>query len=197
MMLKKQTVWLLTMLSLLIVLSVYYMTSPGGDQVALIGDQNEEENTEAGSEDTIETNVTEGSGEATEVDAEGNPISATSTEDDLFTQIRLEMQDQRSQQREQLDEILEASNVSAEEKNQAMEELNRLEETKSKESILEKVIQSEKNYSDVLVRSEGDVVHVTVKADEVSGADANHIMQMVRDEFGEIEVDVKFQPSNS
>ncbi|MRG86551.1 SpoIIIAH-like family protein [Salinibacillus xinjiangensis] len=196
-MLKKQTVWLLTMLSLLIVLSVYYMTSPGGDQVALIGDQNEEENTEAGSEDTIETNVTEGSGEATEVDAEGNPISATSTEDDLFTQIRLEMQDQRSQQREQLDEILEASNVSAEEKNQAMEELNRLEETKSKESILEKVIQSEKNYSDVLVRSEGDVVHVTVKADEVSGADANHIMQMVRDEFGEIEVDVKFQPSNS
>ncbi len=37
-MLKKQTVWLLTMLSLMIVLSVYYMTSPGSGDLAYLPD---------------------------------------------------------------------------------------------------------------------------------------------------------------
>ncbi|QHS22722.1 SpoIIIAH-like family protein [Virgibacillus sp. MSP4-1] len=195
MMLKKQTVWLLTMLSLLIVLSVYYMTSPGGDQVALINDDNKENAEETSNEDsTIETNVTEG--EATEVDANGNPISSTST-DDLFTQLRLEIQDMRSQQKEQFNEVLTSSSATAAEKNEAMEKKNRLEEVQTKEAILEKVIQSEKNYSDVLVRAEENVVKVTVKADEHSGTEANHIMQMVRDEFGEIRVEVDFQPSNT
>ncbi|GAA0482124.1 SpoIIIAH-like family protein [Salinibacillus aidingensis] len=195
MMLKKQTVWLLTMLSLLIVLSVYYMTSPGGDQVALINDDNKENSEETSNEDsTIETNVTEG--EATEVDANGNPISSTST-DDLFTQLRLEIQDMRSQQKEQFNEVLTSSSATAAEKNEAMEKKNRLEEVQTKEAILEKVIQSEKNYSDVLVRAEENVVKVTVKADEHSGTEANHIMQMVRDEFGEIRVEVDFQPSNT
>nr|WP_093135442.1 SpoIIIAH-like family protein [Salinibacillus kushneri] len=193
-MLKKQTVWLLTMLSLLIVLSVYYMTSPGGDQVALINDENEESSEETSNdESTIETNITEG--EATEVDGNGNPISATST-DDLFTQLRLEIQDMRSQKLEQLDEVLTSNSATAAEKNEAMEEKNRLEEVQTKEGILEKVIQSEKNYSDVLVRAEDDVVNVTIKAEEHTETDANHIMQMVKDEFGEVLVEVKYQPTN-
>ena len=38
MLLKKQTVWLLTMLSLVVVLSVYYVTSdPGENELAAIG----------------------------------------------------------------------------------------------------------------------------------------------------------------
>ncbi|MDY0396479.1 hypothetical protein RWE15_21865 [Virgibacillus halophilus] len=37
-MLKKQTVWLLTMLSLMIVLSVYYVMSPNNDDLAYVND---------------------------------------------------------------------------------------------------------------------------------------------------------------
>ncbi len=62
MVLKKQTVWLLTMLSLIVVLSVYYVTSPNqipGDEVALVGEENQD--LEAGMEqlpaDTNETVV--------------------------------------------------------------------------------------------------------------------------------------------
>jgi len=39
-MLKKQTVWLLTMLSLMVVLSVYYMTSPNSEDLAYIDNGN-------------------------------------------------------------------------------------------------------------------------------------------------------------
>lgn len=46
-MLKKQTVWLLTMLSLLIVLSVYYILSPTEGELAInIDEENNEEDDE-------------------------------------------------------------------------------------------------------------------------------------------------------
>ncbi|MBB6454226.1 stage III sporulation protein AH [Salirhabdus euzebyi] len=194
MMLKKQTVWLLTMLSLLIVLSVYYMTSPGGEQVAFIDDQNNDESEEMDTGDTIETNVNEGATDGVETDENGNVSSGISS-DQVFTAIRMDIQDERSRKKEQLEDIVASSSVSSEEKNQAMEEMARLEELKTKEAILEKVIQTEKNYEDVLVRAEDDMIHVTVKASEVSETDTVHIMQMVRDEFGDIPANVKFQPS--
>ncbi|MBO8154824.1 MAG: SpoIIIAH-like family protein [Bacillaceae bacterium] len=191
-MLKKQTVWLLTMLSLLIVLSVYYMTSPDQDQVAFIEEDNQEQNNPAETEtnkqlDTSDIMNEEGMDEHT-------VISEIST-DDLFTAIRMEIQAERDQIKEQLSEIVASKNVSPEEKNKAMEKMRELQEVATKESILQQTIMAEKNYSDVLVRAEENVVHVTVKANELSKTDANHIMQMVRDEFGEIVVNVKYQPA--
>lgn len=56
MLLKKQTVWLLTMLSLVVVLSVYYMTTPESPQsnVAVVDQQEENTNKEAVKEDAKE-----------------------------------------------------------------------------------------------------------------------------------------------
>ncbi len=195
MMLKKQTVWLLTMLSLLIVLSVYYMTSPGGDQVALVDVEDKEQSEETNTEGSIETNITEGM-ESIETDAEGNPISSTST-DELFTQLRLDLQDTRSKMKEQYENIVASSDASVQEKQEAMDAMTKLDELDYKEGLLEKVIQSENNYSDVFVRAEEDIVHVTVKAEKESKEEALNIMQMVRDEFGDVPADVKFQIEGS
>ncbi|MCP8616820.1 SpoIIIAH-like family protein [Salirhabdus salicampi] len=186
-MLKKQTVWLLTMLSLLIVLSVYYMTSPNGEQVALFEQMEEMEGTEES--ESLEANKPEGE--------EGETVTSGISSDELFTAIRMDIQSERDRTREQLENIIASSNASPEEKNEAMEQMHRLEEVNTKESILEKVIQTEKNYTDVLVRAEEEIVHVTVKAGEVSQTDANQIMQLVRDEFGDIRVIVKHQPENT
>ena len=54
MLLKKQTVWLLTMLSLVVVLSVYYITSPEQQQnelAAVDEKQEQEKETEQGQEE--------------------------------------------------------------------------------------------------------------------------------------------------
>ncbi len=199
MMLKKQTVWLLTMLSLLIVLSVYYMTSPGGDQVALVDVDDEKDKDQEGMDDSgdIETDISDANG-SVETDAEGNPISATSS-DELFTQLRLELTDKRSREKEQYEEVVANSSASIDEKNEAMEAMQQLEELDYKEGILEKMIQSDGKYTDVFVRAEEEVVHVRVKADveteESIKTESLNIMQMVRDEFGDIEVQVKFQPT--
>ena len=183
-MVKKQTVWLLTMLSLLIVLSVYYMTSPDNGEMAFIQDEEWAEMTE-------EAEGTEG----VETTGEGTVISQISTEE-LFATIRLQQQNKRDQLQEQLSEIVTSSNFTAQEKNEALERMETIKETQSKEAILENTIQASVPYEDVLVRAEDDIVHVTVKANDLSKTETNEIIQMVSDEFGQKRVQVQFQPAS-
>ena len=185
-MVKKQTVWLLTMLSLLIVLSVYYMTSPDNGEMAFIQEDGWTEVNEDG-------NNAE-KAEGVETSADGSDISQVSTEE-LFAAIRLEKQNERDQLQEQLSEIVASSNFTTQEKNEALEKMETIKENQSKESILENTIQASAPYEDVLVRAEDEVVHVTLKADELSKSETNQIIQMVSDEFGEKRVQVQFQPT--
>jgi len=182
-MLKKQTVWLLTMLSLMIVLSVYYMISPGSEDLAYI----DEGETEA-EETAAESQELDGEAEVDEINNLGG--------DELFTTIRMELQDERSMKKDRLTAVVASSDASPEEKDQALRDIDKLEEVSTKESILEETIVKANGYEDVLVRSEEDTVHVHVKVDELSQTEANNIMQMVRDEFGEVTVDVNFQPTD-
>ncbi|WP_079530245.1 SpoIIIAH-like family protein [Halobacillus hunanensis] len=178
-MVKKQTVWLLTMLSLLIVLSVYYMTSPDSGEMAFIQDAELEQAT---------GNM---NGEGTEEDTVVSQMSS----DELFASIRLEMQNKRDKLEEQWSAVMASSTATIEEKAEATANLDNLQDKRTKENILEKTISASVPYEDVLVRAEDNGVHVTVRANELSDSQAREIMQMVYDEFGEVPVDVKFQPS--
>ncbi|MGV2622058.1 SpoIIIAH-like family protein [Halobacillus sp. ACCC02827] len=179
---KKQTVWLLTMLSLLIVLSVYYMTSPDNGEMAFIQEDEWAEMTGENAEDV-------------ETSGDGASISQMST-DELFSAIRLDMQNERDQLQEQLSEIVASSDFTTQEKNDALEKMETIKSNQSKESIIENTILASAEYDDVLVRAEDEVVHVTVQADELTKTEANQINKMVSDEFGEKKVQVQFQPSS-
>ncbi|SFA71780.1 stage III sporulation protein AH [Lentibacillus halodurans] len=188
-MLKKQTVWLLTMLSLMIVLSVYYMTSPGNSGDLAYFDQGEN-----ASEETTSSDASDEEGTEEDTDADVGDISNLG-EDELFTNIRMEIQDERSETKDRLDDVVASSTASVEEKNEAREEMNQLDEVSRKESLLEDSILSAADYSDVLVRHEDGKVHVHVKeTEQLSDSEVVNIMQMVQDEFGEITVDVIYQP---
>ena len=183
-MVKKQTVWLLTMLSLLIVLSVYYMTSPDNGEMAFIQEDEWAEITDdATGEEGVETT------------GDGTVISQIST-DELFSAIRLDIKNQRDQMQEQLSEIVASSDFTTEEKNEALEKMETIKSNQSKESIIQNTILASAAYDDVLVRAEDDVVHVTVKAAELSKEETNQIIQMVSDEFGQKRVQVQFQPAS-
>jgi|SRR5690625_680838 len=178
-MLKKQTIWLLTMLSLMIVLSIVYMTSDS-DDLAYIDE---------GTQETSQPEATE------DTDVEVDDVTNLG-KDELFTTIRMNLQDERNMKKDRLNEVVAASNSTTEEKNEALDNINKLDEFSTKESIIEDTILSQAEYQDVLVRSDDDIVHVHVKVDELSNKEANNIMQMVRDEFGEqVKVDVNFQPT--
>lgn len=94
--LKKQTVWLLTMLSLIIVLSVYYVSS-GNTNLALTDDEPAtEENVTNDEENQIEVQVTQ--------DGEVEGILEVTGEDnvaDYFTDARMQIEVSRAKQAEQ------------------------------------------------------------------------------------------------
>ncbi|MBO1004296.1 SpoIIIAH-like family protein [Pseudogracilibacillus auburnensis] len=182
-MLKKQTVWLLTMLSLMIVLSVYYMMSDTED-IAYINTGNQE------TEQTVNQDQMDDDVEIEDI----NEIQSN----ELFTTIRMELEDERNIKKDRLKEIVASSSATANEINEAINEMDELEKMTTKETILqETILATNENYEDVLVRAEENKVHVHVITDNLPREDAVKIMQMVKDELGEIVVDVNFQATNS
>ena len=182
-MLKKQTVWLLTMLSLMIVLSVYYMMSDKEDLAYI--DTGQE-----GIEETVNQDQMD-----KDVEVEGvSPVQGN----ELFTTIRMELEDERNIKKDRLKEIVASSSATAADINEALNEINSIEKVETKETILQETILSvNENYEDVLVRAEDNKVHVHVITENLPREEAVKIMQMVKDELGEITVDVNFQATNS
>ncbi|MGD6805280.1 SpoIIIAH-like family protein [Rossellomorea vietnamensis] len=187
MLLKKQTVWLLTMLSLVIVLSVYYITSPTQQAADMASS---EEGTTAQSEETSAGNE--------ETAAEGEvDIVTEAAGDEVFETLRMEFLDQRSKSREELETKVASADLSIDEKNEAIEQMDQLKELAETETVLETLIKS-MGFEDALVRADGEQVRITVKAKEHSAADANKIIRLVNDELGGPmqKVAVQFQPAN-
>lgn len=188
MLLKKQTVWLLTMVSLVVVLSVFYITSPmkQSDDFALMSNEKEgAKEQQATSEQDIEVSIEEM--------ADGTVASGISS-DDLFTALRMEIDDQRAQAKEELQAIVASSDVTAEKRSEALDKMEELQTFAAKEAILETMILANENYADALVKAEADQVRVIVKAKEGSTTAANEIMRLVHDELGPKKVAVEFQP---
>ncbi len=197
-MLKKQTVWLLTMLSLMIVLSVYYLLSDPNDDFAYIDDgKTDLEETIASDQSQQENNDSNSNlDDDQDLDQDETGVGDITNigRDELFTTIRLELQNERSMMKSRYEDIVASSSATTEEKNEALNQINSLDQISTKESILQStILSSSDKYEDVLVRHDEDIVFVHVRTDELSAQEANHIMQMVNDEFGQITVAVDYQ----
>ncbi|AFQ10749.1 TPA: SpoIIIAH-like family protein [Bacillus pacificus] len=215
-MLKKQTVWLLTMLSLVVVLSVYYVTTPEKMNTASpatgekIGQEKQGTDKAVTNEAPKETPKKENTSKETsnketnkETDKKESATKETSkkeanvtvqSSDENFTALRMQMEDQRSEQKAKLQEVMSSTKASATEKNKAKENFDAITTMETKQELLETVIKSQGGYKDALVRADGTDIKVTVKAAKHSQKEANKIIQLVRSEGGSKDVGVKFDP---
>ncbi|MED3629612.1 stage III sporulation ratchet engulfment protein SpoIIIAH [Bacillus subtilis] len=217
-MLKKQTVWLLTMLSLVVVLSVYYIMSPESKNAVQmqseksasdIGEVATEKapakqdtkeksgtETEKGKEDG--TKGTKDSSADKETSAEASEKGTVVTEtadDDLFTTYRLDLEDARSKEREELNAIVSSDDATAKEKSEAYDKMTALSEVEGTEKQLETLIKTQ-GYEDALVNAEGDKINITVKSDKHSKSKATAIIDLVAKEIKTMkDVAVTFEPS--
>lgn len=168
---KKRTVWMLTLLSLVAVISVYYLNEPNNnmafDGLALFSND--------------EVKVEETPNEV--------PVLAQSS---LFEEMRMEVQNERSQIREQLESQIASNELNADEVNEAYSQMQELTKRDSTEAMLEMLIQN-LGYSDALVRTGDGTVLVTVVASEHSKAQADEIIYTVKKEWEDAkEVKVEF-----
>ncbi|WP_242240345.1 SpoIIIAH-like family protein [Bacillus cereus group sp. BfR-BA-01309] len=215
-MLKKQTVWLLTMLSLVVVLSVYYVTTPdkmntaspatgekigqekqGTDKAVTNEAPKETPKKETTSKETSnkETNKETDKKESANKETSKKDANVTvQSSDENFTALRMQMEDQRSEQKSRLQEVMNSAKSSATEKSKAKDNFDAITTMETKQELLETVIKSQGGYKDALVRADGTDIKVTVKAAKHSQKEANKIIQLVRSEGGSKDVGVKFDP---
>src|SRR5690625_265505 len=124
-MLKKQTVWLLTMLSLMVVLSVYYILSnPDRDEMTLLN------------QDINDLNVL--NDDLNDIDAEVTNI--TQGQDEWFAMLRMEIQNERSMSKERFNNVVKSSSATADEKNDALNKIQEIDQITTKETILQERI---------------------------------------------------------
>lgn len=157
----KRTVWFLTLLSLVAVISIYYLnkTAPMPfDGIAIFSnDENPAELTEV-SDDTNQ-----------------QPVFAESY---LFEQMRMNVRNERSQLQEQLTSKLNTAEDS-EEMNATFDEMEQLVKQESAEDLLEMQIKA-LGYTDAFVHAEGNHVTVTILSEDGhSNKQANEITHLV------------------
>lgn len=167
-MINKKNLWFLTLFSLILVLSIYYVTMPNELLITNNGNVVNKDESNVNKEVNI---------------SESNIISALKVEDD--NQVLNDINN--------LKEKLTNSDISIEEKNLVFEELKTLSNNSSKEETIESKIKATYSY-DNFVKIDSDQVRVVVGAKDHNVELANNIMRLVQGEFNKkMYISVEFQ----
>jgi len=167
-MINKKSLWFLTLFSLILVLSIYYITMP--------------------SELLLTTNTdnlaTEENNEEVNIDVE---------ESDLLVALRVESDEEMTSQIEDLQLILTNAESSVEDKNKAYEKIKELNDIRGEEEKLE--TQIKENYKlDSFIKIKDNQIQVTINSSEHSENLANNIMRTIQSNYNESKyITVKFQ----
>lgn len=161
MVLRKQTIWLLTMLTLMVVLSAYYLFngSPEYDYVTLDELDKEAEGEEVSLDeiDWVDT-ISDMNGDFTLEEA-GNPL-------DFFIAYRIERERQRADKFEEYQNMMNASEATAQTVAEAQAKIEAMWDQEETEYTLENLIKQE-GYEDALViHTKNEGINVIVRSDE-------------------------------
>lgn len=163
-MINRKNIWFLTLFSLVLVLSVYYITMPN--------------------DVLLETSK--------EVDGITTEVSSQS-ENAALVALRVEKEEKVLEELENLNDILTDVSKSVEEKNDAYEKMKSLNEIKGEESSLEKKIKDTFNLNSVIT-VDGDNIKVVASTNEFDTSLANNIMKTIQDEYdNKMYISVKFE----
>ena len=163
-MINKQNLWFLTLFSLILVLSVYYITMPS---------------------DLLNTAI-----EASDNDSS---IVVNVNEENSLSVLRIMSDEERFKEMEDLRLILTNVDSTLEEKNNAYEKMQLIEETKGKEKVLEDKIKNKYNLK-TFIKINNNQIKVVAESNEHSYELANNIIRSIQEEYSEkMYISVKFQ----
>lgn len=165
-MINKKNLWFLSLFSLVLVLSVYYITMPN------------------------ELLLTNNNGDL--VVNENDP-NVSISDSSIVSALRVQADEETMKEIESLKNILTDLNISVDEKNLAFDELKLLNLNKGKEQRLEEKINSKYNVKS-FVKIDNDQIRVVVDSSEHSTSLANNIIRSIQEEFDKkMYISVKFQ----
>lgn len=161
MVLRRQTIWLLTMLSLMVVLSAYYLFSDDPTSVSYT-EWDDQERQDSMNED-VDTDIT-----------------FEFTEDtDFFITQRYEREVERAQLLEEYEKQL-TSETTAQSVNETRNRMNEIYELAEAETTIESLLRAE-GYEEALVIANPELVNVVVKSDGLEKTQVVKIIKMVQE----------------
>lgn len=165
-MINKKSLWFLTLFSLILVLSVYYITMP--------------------SELLLTTNNASKEESATSVATEENESAE-------LVALRVEAEEEMLLEVNNLKKVLNNSEATTEEKNTAFDKMQKLNENRGKEENLEEIISKEFNLKSFVKIKDGDIT-IVIDSSKHDTQTANKIMRKVQENFDtKVNISVKFQ----
>lgn len=172
-MINKQNLWFLTLFSLILVLSVYYITMPND---LLKSKVTATETTKKESSDKTKTKET--------IESESSLIA-----------MRVSLQEERQTQMTDLQKQLTSEETSSEEKNSAYEKLKYLNGLEVKEEEIEKKIK--KKYKlNCFVKIDNTNVETVCVSNKHNNELANNIMRLIQENYTDkMYITIKFQKS--
>ena len=167
-MINKKSLWFLTLFSLILVLSIYYITMPS--ELLLTTNTN---------------NVIE--------EKESNEPTISIQESDLLVALRVESDEEMTKEIEDLQLVLTNAESSVDEKNKAYEKIKELNDIRSEEEKLQ--TQIKENYKlNSFVKIKGNQIQILINSKEHSSSLANNIMRTIQSNYeGSKYITVKFQ----
>lgn len=203
-MINKQNLWFLTLFSLILVLSVYYVTMPNdllltnngavgskkNGQTSVSKDTNTDttKNEDTKKDDmkstTTKDNKDNKDTNTTTKDNKDNNTTVTIKESETLEALRVSLNQEREAEKTKLQSLLTNSSATSEEKNNAYEKLQEINTVTSEEATLEKKLK-EKYKMSVFVKIENKEITVVVDNDKHDTTLANNIMRSVQENFKE------------
>jgi len=170
-MINKKSLWFLTLFSLILVLSIYYITMPS--ELLL----------------TSGTNISNTTEKENNIDEPTIKIE----ESDLLVALRVESDEEMNKEIDELEAILTNSDSTTEEKNDAYEKIKNLNNNRSEEEKLESQIK-DKHKLESYVKIKGDNISVIIKSNNHSNNIANNIMRTIQSNYEVSKyITIKFQ----
>lgn len=170
-MINKKNLWFLTLFSLILVLSVYYITMPSE---LLMTTNNNYINTE-------------------EVSKEETEPTINVEESSILTALRIESEEQVSNEIEELQSILVNADATPEEKNIAYEKIKNINNVRTEEEKLENQIQEKYNLKS-FIKINGNQIRVVISSDTHDNTLANNIIRSIQENYEQNKyISVKFQ----
>ena len=164
-MINKQKIWFLTLFSIILVLSVYYIAIPKESLTSL--------------------------NKKTSTTSDETKVSVN--EDDALAALRIEDDEDVLAQMEKLQDTLLDKDKSVDEKNNAYEELQSINLNKGKEDALESLILKAYNLKS-FIKIKEDQINVTISSKDSSYEKANNIIRTIQKEYKEKKyITVKYQ----
>lgn len=164
-MINKQNLWFLTLFSIILVLSVYYVALPTEKLSSLIN------------------------GEVTNSDK----VNKVVTDADILATLRVENDEVTLKEMTDLQKSLLDTAVSVEDKNNAYEKLLNINLNKGKENSLESLVLKNHNLKS-FIKIKDDKINVIISSKDSSYESANNIIRTIQNEFDEkMYITVKYQ----